>query len=102
ASNRNTVAVLEEGVLRKDLYFRISTIKIRVPPLRERIEDVLLIANRFLKRFNDQYDKGIRNISAEAALRLVSYDWPGNIRELESVIEHAVLFCPGFQLVPAC
>lgn len=102
ASNRNTVALLEEGVLRKDLYFRISTIKIRVPPLRERIEDVLLIANRFLKRFNDQYDKGIRNISAEAALRLVSYDWPGNIRELESVIEHAVLFCPGFQLVPAC
>ena len=102
ASNRNTVALLVEGVLRKDLYFRISTIKIRVPPLRERLEDVLLIGNRFLKRFNDQYDKGIRNISAEAALRLVSYDWPGNIRELESVIEHAVLFCPGFQLVPAC
>jgi DNA-binding NtrC family response regulator len=102
ATNRNTVALLEEGVLRKDLYFRISTIKIKVPPLRERLEDVLLIANRFLKRFNDQYAKGIRDISTEAALRLVRYDWPGNIRELESVIEHAVLFCPGYQLVPAC
>lgn len=102
ATNRNTVALLEEGVLRKDLYFRISTIKIKVPPLRDRLEDVLLIANSFLKRFNDQYDKGIRDISNEAVWRLVRYHWPGNIRELESVIEHAVLFCPGYQLVPAC
>jgi DNA-binding NtrC family response regulator len=102
ATNRNTVALLEEGVLRKDLYFRISTIKIKVPPLRERLEDVLLLANCFLKRFNDQYKKGILDISTDAVLRLVHYDWPGNIRELESVIEHAVLFCSGYQLVPAC
>jgi len=102
ATNRNTVALLEEGVLRKDLYFRISTIKIKVPPLRERIEDVLLLANCFLKRFNEQYKKGILDISTDAALRLVHYDWPGNIRELESVIEHAVLFCSGYQLLPAC
>jgi len=102
ATNRDTEALLEEGVLRKDLYFRISTIKIKVPPLRERLDDVLLIATRFLKRFNVQYDKRIRDISPEALLRLVRYNWPGNIRELESVIEHAVLFCPGHQLVPAC
>jgi two-component system NtrC family response regulator len=102
ATNRNTVALLEEGVLRKDLYFRISTIKIKVPPLRERLEDVPLIANHFLKRFNGQYDKRIRDTSPETLLRLVRYDWPGNIRELESVIEHAVLFCPGDQLQPAC
>jgi DNA-binding NtrC family response regulator len=102
ATNRDTEALLEEGVLRKDLYFRISTIKIKVPPLRERPDDVLLIAPRFLKRFNVQYDKRIRDISPEALLRLVRYDWPGNIRELESVIEHAVLFCSGYQLVPAC
>lgn len=102
ATNRNTEALLKEGVLRKDLYFRISTIKIKVPPLRERLDDVLLIANRFLKRFNGQYDKRIRDISPEAIFRLVRYDWPGNIRELESVIEHAVLFCPGDQLLPAC
>lgn len=102
ATNRDTEALLEEGVLRKDLYFRISTIKIKVPPLRERLDDVLVIATRFLKRFNGQYDKRIRDISPEALLRLVRYDWPGNVRELESVIEHAVLFCPGYQLLPAC
>src|SRR4026207_197985 len=102
AMNRNTAVLHEEGILRKDLYFRISTIKIKVPPLRERLDDVLLIATRFLERFNRQYDKRIRDISTAAVLRLVRYDWPGNIRELESVIEHAVLFCPGHQLLPAC
>jgi transcriptional regulator with PAS, ATPase and Fis domain len=100
ATNRNTLALLTEGILRKDLYFRISTIKIKVPPLRERPDDVLLIATRFLKRFNEQYDKSLRDISTDAAFRLVRYDWPGNVRELESVIEHAVLFCPGSQLLP--
>ena len=102
ATNRCTLALLEEGVLRKDLYFRISTIKIKVPPLRERLGDVPLIAKRFLERFSDQYNKKIRDISREAGLRLLSYDWPGNIRELESVIERAVLFCPGTELLPAC
>ena len=63
---------------------------------------MVLIAHRFLKRFNRQYDKRIRDISPEALLRLVRYNWPGNIRELESVIEHAVLFSPGYQLLPAC
>ena len=93
ATNRNTTALLEEGVLRKDLYFRISTIKIKVPALRERLDDVILIAKRFLERFNEQYDKNIRDISPAAISRLIRYDWPGNIRELESVIERAVLFC---------
>jgi two-component system response regulator AtoC len=102
ATNRNTSALLEEGVLRKDLYFRISTIKIKVPPLRERLDDVILIAKRFLERYNEQYDKNIRDISPEAVLRLIRYDWPGNIRELESVIERAVLFCSGDVLTPGC
>ena len=102
ATNRNTLALLDEGLLRKDLYFRISTIKIRVPPLRERLDDVPLIAGRFLIRFNEQYGKKIRDISPEAVMRLVSYDWPGNIRQLESVIERAVLFCSGTELLPNC
>jgi two-component system response regulator HydG len=102
ATNRNTRALLEEGVLRNDLYFRISTIKIKVPPLRERLDDVPLIAKHFLERFNIQYGKKIRGLSQETVLRLVRYDWPGNIRELESVIERAVLFCPGNELVPEC
>jgi len=102
ATNRNTAALLEEGVLRNDLYFRISTIKIKVPPLRERIDDVPLIAKHFLERFNAQYDKNIRGFSQETVSRLLRYNWPGNIRELESVIERAVLFCPGNQLLPEC
>src|SRR6185369_15661617 len=102
ATNRNTQSLLEEGQLRKDLYFRISTIKIKVPPLRERLDDVPVIAGRFLVRFNEQYGKQIRDISPETVARLVSYDWPGNIRQLESVIERAVLFCSGSELLPNC
>jgi DNA-binding NtrC family response regulator len=102
ATNRNTQALLDEGVLRKDLYFRISTIKIKVPPLRERLDDVPLIAGRFLKRFNEQYGKRISDLSPDTVMRLVRYDWPGNIRQLESVIERAVLFCSGTELLPNC
>jgi DNA-binding NtrC family response regulator len=102
ATNRNTLALLDEGQLRKDLYFRVSTIKLRVPPLRERLDDIPLIAGRFLIRFNEQYGKNIRDISPDTVMRLVSYDWPGNIRQLESVIERAVLFCSGPELLPTC
>ena len=102
ATNRDTLALRDEGLLRKDLYFRISTIKIKVPPLRERLDDVPLIASRFLIRFSEQYGKQIRSLSPETVIKLVRYDWPGNIRELESVIERAVLFCQGTELMPNC
>ena len=102
ATNRDTSVLLAEGVLRKDLYFRISTIKIRVPPLRERLDDVILIAKRFIVRYNQQYNKTVKEIAPETVVRLVRYDWPGNIRELESVIERAVLFCRGEILMPSC
>jgi len=102
ATNRDTSALLEDGVLRKDLYFRISTIKIKMPPLRERLDDVPLIAKHFLERFNIQYGRNIRGLSQETVARLIRYSWPGNVRELESVIERAVLFCPGNQLLPEC
>ena len=102
ATNRNTSALLEEDILRKDLYFRISTIKIKMPALRERLEDIPLLAQHFLERFNLQYDKTIRGITQDAISRLLRYSWPGNVRELESVIERAVLFCRGDQLLPEC
>lgn len=101
ATNRNTSLLLEDGLLRKDLYFRISTIKIKVPPLRERRDDVILLAKRLLQRFNQQYEKNIRNISQDTVVQLTHYDWPGNVRELESVIERAVLFCQGDELTNA-
>ena len=102
ATNRNTSALLEQGLLRNDLYFRISTIKIQVPPLRERLDDIPLIARHFLDRFSLQYSKKIRDLSPATVQRLLRYNWPGNIRELESVIERAVLFCSGKQLDPDC
>jgi two-component system, NtrC family, response regulator HydG len=102
ATNRNTSALLEDGLLRKDLYFRISTIKIKVPALREHLDDVPLLAQHFLDRFNVKYGKQIKGLSQAALLRLLHYHWPGNIRELESVIERAVLFCRGNELAPEC
>jgi two-component system response regulator HydG len=101
-TSRNTTALLEEGVLKKDLYFHISTIKIKVPALRERIDDIPLIAQHFVDCFNTQYDKKIRGLSQDTVFRLLRYDWPGNIRELENVIERSVLFCSGDVLLPEC
>ena len=95
-------SLLKENRLRKDLYFRISTIKISVPPLRDRLDDLPLLAKCFLLRFSKKHHKKIRNIAPETLLRLLRHDWPGNIRELENVIEHAVLFCTGSRLLPDC
>jgi DNA-binding NtrC family response regulator len=98
STNRNTIQATREGLLREDLYFRISTVKITVPPLRERPDDLLPLADHFLQRYSEQYQKQIRSISQPALSLLTRYDWPGNIRELESVIERAVLFCQEDQL----
>ncbi|HXG93634.1 MAG TPA: sigma-54 dependent transcriptional regulator [Blastocatellia bacterium] len=93
ATNRDTAQAMKEGLLREDLYFRISTIKIKVPPLRERLDDLVLLAELFLHRYSEKYGKRIRGISQSAFSVLSRYEWPGNVRELESVIERAVLFC---------
>ncbi|HKP37199.1 MAG TPA: sigma-54 dependent transcriptional regulator [Pyrinomonadaceae bacterium] len=100
STNRDTAEMIREGALRKDLYFRISTIKVKPPPLRERLDDVPLLANRFLEHYADKYKKRIREISTPAFALLMRYDWPGNVRELESVIEHAVLFATEDKLTP--
>lgn len=100
STNRDTTRLIQEGGLRKDLYFRISTIKVKSPPLRERLDDVPLLANRFLVQYADKYQRRIREISTSAFVLLMRYDWPGNVRELESVIEHAVLFATEDKLTP--
>ena len=100
ATNRDAAQAMKEGILRDDLYFRISTIRIKVPPLRERLDDLMLLAELFLKRFTGKYGKPIIGISQPAFSVLARYDWPGNVRELESAIERAVLFCPNRQLGP--
>ena len=100
STNRDTAQMIREGALRKDLYFRISTIKVKPPPLRERLDDVPLLAKRFLEQYAEKYKKRIREISTAAFSLLMSYAWPGNVRELESVIEHAVLFATEDKLTP--
>ena len=100
STNRDTAAMIREGTFRKDLYFRISTIKVKPPPLRERLDDVPLLAERFLEHYAEKYKKRIREISTPAFALLMRYEWPGNVRELESVIEHAVLFATEDKLTP--
>lgn len=100
STNRDTSQMIQDGTLRKDLYFRISTIKIKVLPLRERVDDIALLAERFLQRYAEQYKRRIRGISQAAFHLLSRYDWPGNVRELEGVIEYAVLFAREEQLLP--
>src|SRR5262249_38379850 len=100
ATNRDTGAAITEGLLREDLYFRIGTIKIKVPPLRERLDDLPLLARHFLNRYALRYKKKITGISKSALDQLTRYAWRGNIRELERVIESSVLFCGREQIEP--
>ena len=100
STNRDTAQMIRDGLLRNDLYFRISTIKVKPPALRERLDDIPLLANRFLQHYSEKYKKRIREISTAAFALLMRYEWPGNVRELESVIEHAVLFAMEDKLTP--
>jgi transcriptional regulator with PAS, ATPase and Fis domain len=85
---------VREGQFRSDLYFRLNVIPIELPPLRERAEDIAVLANYFLAKFNQQLNKRIRGITPAAMLVLESYPWPGNIRELENLIERIVVLGP--------
>jgi two-component system response regulator PilR (NtrC family) len=90
ATNKNFEAEIAEGRFREDLYYRLSVIPIHLPALRERREDIPLLARFFLERFRKSMEKPIEGIEPEAMRRLESYDWPGNVRELENTIERAV------------
>lgn len=95
ATNRNPQDAIRDGVFREDLYYRINTIEIQVPPLRDRVEDVQHLAEHFLKEFSEKYNRPARTISDQAYARLFSYQWPGNVRELRNAIERAVLLTKG-------
>ena len=94
ATNRDLEAAIQDGRLRKDLYYRLNVVTIKIPPLRERKSDILLLVNHFVERFSDPA-RPIKGVSDEAMARLMSYDWPGNVRELENVIERAVALGSG-------
>ena len=92
ATNRDLERDTQTGAFRKDLFFRLAVIVLHLPPLRERGQDVLLLADRFLARFTAKYGKEVRRIDPEACEALLAYPWPGNVRELSHVIERAVLW----------
>ena len=93
ATNKDLKAEIEKGNFREDLYFRLNVVNIEVPPLRERKEDIPLLATGFLRKFASENGKSIEGIHEKAYARLCAYDWPGNIRELQNCIESAVVMC---------
>ncbi len=98
ATNRDLEALVAEGRFREDLYYRLSIIPIQVPPLRERREDIPLLANHFLKTYAPAAGKSILRIAQESIKLLCGYDWPGNVRQLENTIERAVALESGAEL----
>jgi len=93
ATNRNLEEEVEKGTFRRDLYYRLNVVSLEVPPLRERKEDIFLLATSFLNEFCKENNKSIDGFSNEARLAMSSYDWPGNIRELRNCVESAVVMC---------
>lgn len=100
ATNVDPEAAIKDGRLREDLYFRINTVALRVPPLRERTEDLPLLCAHFLDKFNGRYQKSLKGISPAAYHLLIRFRWPGNVRELENAIERAVLVAKSVDVQP--
>ncbi len=93
ATNRDLTQMLSQGKFREDLYYRLNVIKITLPPLAKRKEDIPLLVEHFLRAFNARMDKQITGVSPEVMELFMNYDFPGNIRELENIIEHAFVLC---------
>ena len=100
ATNRDLQALVREDAFREDLFYRLNVVKIQLPPLRERMEDIPLLIEHFISKFGAQQGKDIVGISEEALSILMHYDFPGNIRELENIIEYAFILCPGGLIQP--
>jgi DNA-binding NtrC family response regulator len=98
ATNRRVEDAIRDGKLREDLYYRISAISVHLPPLRERVEDIIPLANAFLRRFSAQANRNISGFTQAAISRLCGFDWPGNVRQLQNEIQRAVLLCEGAQV----
>lgn len=95
ATNRDLKSEIAEGNFREDLYYRLNVVNIHIPPLRERKDDIPILATAFLKEFSEENNKQIEGIDNKAAMALYNYSWPGNIRELRNCLESAVVMCKG-------
>jgi two-component system response regulator HydG len=95
ATNRNIEKMVADGTFREDLYYRLNVMTIEVPPLRERVEDIPILVQHFSKRFAEKNHKIVKGITPQAMDLLLKYPWPGNIRELENVIERSIILVQG-------
>lgn len=102
ATNKALLQQVAQGTFREDLYYRLNVVRIVLPPLADRREDIPLLANHFIRKFNAEQDKHIDGISEEALALLMRHRFPGNVRELQNVIEHAVVLCHGNQIDVPC
>ncbi|RKY18675.1 MAG: Fis family transcriptional regulator [Planctomycetota bacterium] len=100
ATNKDLKEEMEAGRFRSDLYYRLNVMEIRLPPLRERKEDIPLLAAHFIERFNRRRNRNVAGLSPDALELMLRYDWPGNIRELENAIEHAFILCRSGFITP--
>jgi len=100
ATNRDLKSLMQKGIFREDLYYRLRVVPIHLPPLRERREDIPLLVDGFMERFRKTMDRPIRSVSEVALARMMDYYWPGNVRELENAIEHAFVRCTGTEIRP--
>lgn len=100
ATNKNIPEMVQEGTFREDLFYRINTIHLEVPPLRDREDDILLFINLFIRRFSAKYQRNEMRMHDQTIEKLRTYHWPGNIRELEHTIEKAVILCEGSVIRP--
>jgi len=98
ATHRDLAAMVKQSEFREDLFYRINVIRVDLPPLRDRIEDLPLLIEHFIDRFNRLHNKGITGISKGAYSLLMAHSWPGNVRELENIIERAFVLCTGSQI----
>jgi DNA-binding NtrC family response regulator len=98
ATNEDIRRLVDDGSFREDLYYRLNVLNITLPPLRERIEDLPLLAEHFLRQYNTENDKHVERLAPEVIERLLAYAWPGNVRELENVIERGVVLARGVEI----
>jgi DNA-binding NtrC family response regulator len=100
ATNKDLETMVKEGFFRKDLYYRLKVMVVEMPPLRDRLEDILLLSNLFIEENNREYNKNIKGFSEEAKKLMTHYSWPGNVRELKNVIERAMILTDQEALTP--